>query len=84
MGFNTFAVFYEFLTGQSDFGPHSFWVATLVETGIDRADRVPRYFAWLVACALRMTAPLDRHERGCWATGWSPRWPAPRPPTCST
>ena len=26
MGYNTFAVFYQFLTGKSDFGPHSFWV----------------------------------------------------------
>ena len=42
MGYNTFAVFYQFLTGKTDFGPHSFWVATLVETGVVGLTRVPR------------------------------------------
>ena len=34
MGFNTFAVFYQFVTGRTDFGPHSAWIAILVETGL--------------------------------------------------
>jgi len=34
LGLNNFAVYYEFVTGREDFGPHSFYVATLVETGL--------------------------------------------------
>ena len=34
LGLNNFAVYYEFVTGREDFGPHSFYVATIVETGI--------------------------------------------------
>ena len=34
LGLNNFAVYYEFVTGRPDFGPHSFYVATIVETGI--------------------------------------------------
>jgi hypothetical protein len=33
LGLNNFAVYYEFVTGREDFGPHSFYVATIVETG---------------------------------------------------
>ena len=34
IGVNNFAVYYEFQTGRADFGPHSFYVATLTELGI--------------------------------------------------
>jgi hypothetical protein len=34
LGLNNFAVYYEFVTGRPDFGPHSFYVALLVETGL--------------------------------------------------
>ena len=34
IGINNFAVYYEFQTGRADFGPHSFYVATLTELGI--------------------------------------------------
>jgi len=34
MGLNTFSVYYEFLTGRDDYGPHSYWVALVTETGI--------------------------------------------------
>jgi O-Antigen ligase len=33
-GLNTFSVYYEFVTGKSNWGPHSFYVALLVETGL--------------------------------------------------
>jgi O-antigen ligase len=33
-GLNTFSVYYEFVTGRTNFGPHSFYVALLVESGI--------------------------------------------------
>jgi O-antigen ligase len=59
MGFNTFAVFYEFLTGRTDYGPHSSWIATLVETGIVGFTLYLVYFAWLVANALRSRLAAD-------------------------
>jgi O-antigen ligase len=34
LGLNNFSVYYEFVTGRTDWGPHSFYVALLVETGI--------------------------------------------------
>jgi len=34
LGLNTFSVYYEFVTGKSNWGPHSFWVALIVETGL--------------------------------------------------
>jgi hypothetical protein len=59
MGFNTFAVFYEFLTGRTDYGPHSAWVAILVETGVVGFALYLVYFAWLVANALRVRLAAD-------------------------
>jgi hypothetical protein len=34
LGLNTFSVYYEFVTGKSNWGPHSYYVALLVESGI--------------------------------------------------
>ncbi len=34
LGLNNFSVYYELITGRTNFGPHSFYVATIVETGI--------------------------------------------------
>jgi O-antigen ligase len=34
LGFNTFSVYYEQVTGKSNWGPHSYYVALLVETGL--------------------------------------------------
>ena len=34
LGLNTFSVYYEFITGKSNWGPHSFYVALIVETGL--------------------------------------------------
>jgi O-antigen ligase/polysaccharide polymerase Wzy-like membrane protein len=33
-GLNTFSVYFEFLTGRDNWGPHSYYIAVLVETGI--------------------------------------------------
>ena len=33
-GLNTFSVYFEFLTGRTNWGPHSYYIATLVETSI--------------------------------------------------
>jgi O-antigen ligase len=34
LGLNNFSVYYEFVTGRTNWGPHSFYVALLVESGI--------------------------------------------------
>ena len=34
LGLNNFSVYYEFVTGRTNFGPHSFYVALVVETGV--------------------------------------------------
>ena len=84
MGYNTFAVFYQFLTGKTDFGPHSFWVATLVETGM---LGLALYLCLLrLGVRLRAAHPRHRGRRGAAAgvrPGWR-RWSAPPPPTSST
>jgi O-antigen ligase len=33
-GLNTFSTYYEFVTGKSNWGPHSYYIAVLAETGI--------------------------------------------------
>jgi hypothetical protein len=34
LGLNTFSVYYEFVTGRTNFGPHSYYVALVVESGV--------------------------------------------------
>jgi O-antigen ligase len=34
LGLNNFSVYYELVTGKTNWGPHSFYVALIVETGI--------------------------------------------------
>ena len=34
LGLNNFSVYYEFVTGKTNWGPHSYWVALIVETGL--------------------------------------------------
>jgi O-Antigen ligase len=34
LGLNNFSVYYEFVTGRTNFGPHSYYVALMVETGL--------------------------------------------------
>ena len=34
LGLNNFSVYYAFVTGKTNWGPHSFWVALIVETGL--------------------------------------------------
>ena len=47
LGLNNFAVYYEFVTGRPDFGPHSFYVATIIETGIVGAALFAAFVVWL-------------------------------------
>jgi O-antigen ligase len=48
LGLNNFAVYYEFVTGKEDFGPHSFYVATLVETGVVGTVLFALFVIWLL------------------------------------
>jgi hypothetical protein len=66
MGFNTFAVFYQFITGRTDFGPHSAWVAILVETGLVGLAVYIAYFVYLLAsaAAIRRAADPDLSRLG--------------------
>jgi len=47
LGLNNFAVYYELVTGRPDFGPHSFYVATLVETGLVGAALLAVFVVWI-------------------------------------
>lgn len=47
LGLNNFAVYYEFVTGRPDFGPHSFYVATLVETGVVGTALFAVFVLWI-------------------------------------
>ena len=58
-GLNNFSVYYEFVTGRTNFGPHSFYVALLVETGILGAALFG-VFLWYVFRRLRAARAIGR------------------------
>jgi O-antigen ligase len=45
LGLNTFSAYYEFVTGEDNWGPHSYYIAVLAETGILGAAL---FLVWLV------------------------------------
>ena len=47
LGLNTFSSYYEFVTGKSNWGPHSYYVALLTETGIVGAALFLAYLVYL-------------------------------------
>ena len=47
LGLNNFSVYYEFVTGRTNFGPHSFYVALLVETGVIGAALFAAFLVYL-------------------------------------
>ena len=49
LGLNNFSVYYEFVTGKTNWGPHSFYVALLVETGLVGAAVFAAFLAYLFA-----------------------------------
>jgi O-antigen ligase len=49
LGLNNFSVYYEFVTGTTNWGPHSFYVALLVETGLVGAIVFGAFLAWVFA-----------------------------------
>ncbi|MGE5689140.1 MAG: O-antigen ligase family protein [Pseudomonadota bacterium] len=58
-GLNGFSVYYEFVTGKTNFGPHSFYVALLVETGLVGAALFG-VFLWYVFRRLRALRAIGR------------------------
>jgi O-antigen ligase len=59
LGFNNFSVYYELVTGKSNWGPHSFYVALLVETGLVGAA-VFIVFLWYLFHRLHAARALGR------------------------
>jgi O-antigen ligase len=63
LGLNTFSVYYEFLTGKTNWGPHSFYIALLDETGLVGAVVFAAFLAWVglrLAVILRASRVLER------------------------
>ena len=74
LGLNNFSVYYEFVTGKTNWGPHSFYVALLVETGLVGTALFARLPALGVPAAARR--PRARRAR-------SPRRRPARPRACA-
>ncbi|MEO9177182.1 MAG: O-antigen ligase family protein [Gaiellales bacterium] len=45
---NTFSVYYEFQTGRTDWGPHSYYVALIAETGLIGSAAFALFLIWLI------------------------------------
>ena len=58
-GLNNFSVYYEFVTGKTNWGPHSFYVALLVETGLV-GTALFAAFLWYVFRRLHAARALGR------------------------
>jgi hypothetical protein len=62
LGLNTFSVYYAFVTGKTNWGPHSYYVALIVETGIVGTLLFAAFILWVfrrlaVARALGRSLP---------------------------
>jgi len=47
LGLNTFSVYYQFVTGKTNWGPHSYYVALIVETGLVGTALFAAFILWL-------------------------------------
>jgi hypothetical protein len=47
LGLNTFSVYYEFVTGKTNWGPHSYLVALVVETGLVGSAVFAVFILWV-------------------------------------
>jgi O-antigen ligase len=47
LGLNTFSIYYELITGKSNWGPHSFYVSLLVETGVVGTALFVAFLVWV-------------------------------------
>ncbi len=59
LGLNNFSVYYEFVTGKTNWGPHSFYVALIVETGLV-GTALFGAFLWFVFARLRAARAIGR------------------------
>jgi O-antigen ligase len=59
LGLNNFSVYYEFVTGRTNFGPHSFYVALVVETGTV-GTALFAAFLWYLFRRLRAARAIGR------------------------
>jgi hypothetical protein len=59
LGLNNFSIFYAFETGKTNWGPHSFYVALLVETGV-LGTAVFAVFVWWLFRRLAVARALGR------------------------
>ncbi len=59
LGLNNFSVYYESVTGKTNWGPHSFYVALLVETGVVGTVLFAA-FLWWIFRRLRQARALGR------------------------
>jgi O-antigen ligase len=59
LGLNNFSVYYEFVTGKTNWGPHSFYVALIVETGLV-GTAVFALFLWYLFRRLKAARALGR------------------------
>jgi hypothetical protein len=65
LGLNTFSVYYQFLTGKTNWGPHSFYIALLDETGLIGALVFAAFLIWVgirLAVILRAARALRRRQ----------------------
>jgi O-antigen ligase len=59
LGLNNFSVYYQFVTGKTNWGPHSFYVSLIVETGVV-GTALFAAFLWWVFRRLRAARALGR------------------------
>jgi O-antigen ligase len=59
LGLNNFSVYYEFITGRTNFGPHSYYVSVLVESGLV-GGALFLAFAWYLFRRLRGARTIGR------------------------
>ncbi len=60
LGLNNFSVYYEFVTGKTNWGPHSFYVALLVETGLVGTALFAVFLWYLFRAAAALARALGR------------------------
>ncbi len=59
LGLNTFSVYYQFVTGKTNWGPHSYYVALIVETGLVGTALFGLFLFWVFR-RLRAARALGR------------------------
>jgi O-antigen ligase len=59
LGLNNFSVYYEFVTGKTNWGPHSYFVSLIVETGLVGSAVFGLFLFWVFR-RLRQARALGR------------------------